>query len=88
MSDDDTLLEFPAVFPIKIMGEDTPEFRDTARSIVERHTGPLDDEAIKTALSRNERFVSVTVTIRAESCEQLDSIYMDLTAHEAVKMAL
>ena len=85
---DETLMEFPSDFPIKIMGEDTPEFRDIARSIVEKHTGPLDDSAIKTASSRNERFVSVTVTIRAESREQLDNIYMDLTAHEAVKMAL
>ncbi len=88
MSDEETLMEFPSDFPIKIMGEDTPEFRDTARSIVERHTGPLEDAAFKTALSRNERFVSITVTIRAESREQLDNIYMDLTAHEAVKMAL
>ena len=85
---DDTLLEFPLDFPIKIMGEDTPEFRQIARSIVEKHTGPLEDSAIKTALSRNERFVSVTITINAQSREQLDSIYMDLTAHEAVKMAL
>ncbi len=85
---DETLMEFPSDFPIKIMGEDTPEFRDIARSIVERHTGPLDDSAIKTALSRNERFVSLTITISAQSREQLDSIYMDLTAHEAVKMAL
>ncbi len=85
---DDTLMEFPTDFPIKIMGEDTPEFRQVARSIVERHTGPLDDSAVKTALSRNERFVSVTITINAQSREQLDSIYMDLTAHDAVKMAL
>lgn len=85
---DETLLEFPTDFPIKIMGEDTPEFRDIARSIVEKHTGPLEDSAIKTALSRNERFVSLTITISAQSREQLDSIYMDLTAHEAVKMAL
>ncbi len=85
---DETLLEFPTDFPIKIMGEDTPEFRDIARSIVEKHTGPLADSAITTALSRNERFVSLTITISAQSREQLDSIYMDLTAHEAVKMAL
>ncbi len=85
---DETLLEFPLDFPIKIMGEDTPEFRQVARSIVENHTGPLDDSAITTALSRNERFVSVTITINAQSREQLDSIYLDLTAHDAVKMAL
>lgn len=85
---DDTILEFPMEFPIKIMGEQTPEFHVTVRKIVERHSGELDDTAFKTALSRNERFVSITVTVTAESREQLDNIYRELSAHEDVKMAL
>lgn len=84
----DTLLEFPSAFPVKIMGRDTPEFHATARSLVERHTGPLADEAIQTALSRNGRFVSITVTVTAQSKQQLDAIYRDLTAHDDVLMAL
>lgn len=84
----DTLLEFPVEFPIKIMGRDSPDFRQTARRIVERHAGPLEDHRISRAMSRNERFVSITITITAESKAQLDSIYMELTAHEDVMMAL
>ncbi len=85
---DDTLMEFPCEFPIKMMGRDTPEFRDTVRSLVEKHTGPLADEAIHSSLSRNGRFVSVTVTVDAQSREQLDNIYRDATAHDDVLMAL
>ena len=85
---EETLLEFPCDFPIKMMGRDTPEFHDTARALVERHTGPLDDSAIQTAQSRNGRFVSITVTINAHSQHQLDDIYRDLTANEDVLMAL
>jgi putative lipoic acid-binding regulatory protein len=81
-------MEFPCEFPIKMMGEDTPEFHATARAIVEKHTGPLDDDAIKSAQSRNGRFVSITVTVSAESRQQLDNIYHDLTAHDDVLMAL
>jgi len=85
---DDSVMTFPCSFPIKLMGRETAEFRQTARKLVEKHTGPLDDDAIESALSRNGRFVSVTITIIAESREQLDNIYRDATAHDDVIMAL
>ena len=85
---DESVMEFPCSFPIKLMGRETDEFRQTARELVEKHTGPLDDKAIHSALSRNGRFVSVTITVIAESREQLDNIYRDATAHDDVIMAL
>jgi len=88
MTDEEDIMEFPMAFPIKIMGRDTPTLHVTARSIVEKHAGPVDDDAVNTALSRNERFVSITITITAESREQLDKIYYDLTEHDDVLMAL
>lgn len=85
---DESPLEFPCEFPIKMMGRDTPEFRATARALVEKHAGEVADDAVRAALSRNGRFVSVTVTITATSREQLDTIYREVTAHEDVLMAL
>jgi putative lipoic acid-binding regulatory protein len=85
---DETALEFPCEFPIKMMGRDSQEFRAAARGIVEKHVGAVADEAVQAALSRNGRFVSVTVTITATSKQQLDDIYRDVTAHEHVLMAL
>lgn len=81
-------IEFPCSFPIKMMGRDTPEFRATARALVEKHAGEVNDDAVQAALSRNGRFVSVTVTITATSQQQLDNIYQDVTDHEDVLMAL
>ncbi|NND37529.1 MAG: DUF493 domain-containing protein [Gammaproteobacteria bacterium] len=85
---EESAIEFPCSFPIKMMGRDTPEFRATARSLVEKHAGAVADDAVQAALSRNGRFVSVTVTITATSQEQLDAIYMDVSGHEDVLMAL
>ncbi len=85
---DETLLEFPCDFPIKMMGRDTPEFRDLARELIEKYTGPLDNNAIQSTLSRNGRFISITATINAQSQQQLDDIYRAISAHEDVLMAL
>ena len=64
------------------------DYEETVRELVEKHTGPLEDDAIESSLSRNGRFVSVTITVIAESREQLDNIYRDATAHDDVIMAL
>jgi putative lipoic acid-binding regulatory protein len=85
---EETALKFPCKFPIKMMGRESTEFRATARALVERHVGEVTDDAVQASLSRNGRFVSVTVTITATSKQQLDDIYQDVTDHEDVLMAL
>ena len=85
---DESVIEFPCAFPIKMMGRDTPEFRATARALVEKHAGVVPDEAVQVALSRNGRFVSVTVTIVATCQQLLDLFYSDATDHADVLFAL
>ena len=85
---EESAIEFPCEFPIKMMGHNTPEFRTTARALVEKHAGTVRDDAVQDTLSRNDRFVSITVTITASSQQQLDAIYQDVSDHEDVLMAL
>lgn len=85
---EESAIEFPCEFPIKMMGRDSTEFRVLVRSLVEEHVGSVDDSRVQAALSRNGRFVSVTVTITATSQRQLDDIYEAATAHDDVLMAL
>ncbi|MGH8196384.1 MAG: YbeD family protein [Woeseiaceae bacterium] len=84
----DSLLEFPCEFPIKMMGRDNVGFRDAAVRIIERHTGPIDDQAIRESTSSQGNFLAITVTIMATSQDQLDNIYRDLSDHELVLVAL
>jgi len=85
---EESAIEFPCEFPIKMMGRDTPEFRSTARALVEKHAGTVADNDVREAQSRKGNFVSITVTITATSQKQLDAIYQDVTDHEDVLMAL
>ena len=80
--------EFPCDYDVKAMGLADPGFDALVVEIVRRHCPDLGEAAVRSRPSRNGRYVSVTVTIRAQSRAQLDAIYDDLTAHEKVLMRL
>jgi putative lipoic acid-binding regulatory protein len=84
----ETLLEFPCDFPIKIMGAATDEFRSLALGIVTQHFGELAPERIEERPSSSGKYLSLTCTVRATSKAQLDAVYMDLTACRQVLVAL
>ena len=85
---EEKLLDFPCDFPIKMMGLEQPEFRDATVALIERHAGKIRSDAIRTALSRNGNFLSITITIKAQNQQQLDDIYSDLSEHEEILVAL
>jgi putative lipoic acid-binding regulatory protein len=84
----ETLFEFPCEFPIKAMGAGSPGFEALVVGIVRRHAPNLREGAVVSRSSKGGKYLSVTVTIQAESREQLDAIYQDLTACPDVLMAL
>lgn len=81
-------LTFPCDFPIKVMGECSDEFEALVVTLVRRHAPDLGEGAIRTRASEGGRYVSITATVRATSRTQLDAIYRELTACEAVLMVL
>lgn len=84
----DTLLEFPCDFPIKIMGKAEDTFAEVMLSIVTKHAPDFDATRMELRASSGGNYLSVTCTIVATSKPQLDAIYMDLTSHPMVKVAL
>lgn len=88
MSDEPELLEFPCRFPIKAMGRSSDDFEALVRGIVLAHAELYAGHDVTVNKSGEGNFLSVTVTIEAQSREQLDAIYMELTACEQVLMAL
>lgn len=83
-----TLFEFPCDFPLKVMGRRSDEFRALVMEIVERHVGSLDPARVQQRASKDGNYLSVTCTLRAESKEQLDELYRELTACEQVLYVL
>lgn len=85
---EETLLEFPCLFPIKAMGRVDIELDLLVIEIIRRHAPNLDHNAVKTRPSKDGNYLAVTVTIEATSKKQLDAIYQDLTDHPLVLYAL
>jgi putative lipoic acid-binding regulatory protein len=89
MSDnEETLLEFPCDFPIKVMGRAEPGFDSLVVELVRKHAPNLREGAVTSRPSKGGKWVSVTINVRAESKSQIDAIYLDLTANKKVVMAL
>lgn len=83
-----TLLEFPCVFPIKIMGEAKEGFADAMLEIVLRHAPDFVAASMEMKASSTGKYVSLTCTITAVSQAQLDDLYREISGHTMVAMAL
>jgi len=86
--EEQSLLEFPCRFPIKIMGRECPDFQDYVVDVISSHVGEISTTDIAAKLSSKGNFLSITVTISAQSREQLDNVYRALTASDRVLFVL
>ena len=85
---DDSLLEFPCDFPIKIMGATRDGFAQAVLDVVVKHAPDFDAATMEMRPSSNGNYLSLTCTVRAVSKAQLDGLYLELTAHPFVKIVL
>ena len=81
-------IEFPCLYPIKIIGHSFEKFKEIVTSKIERHTGPIDPDLISIKSSRKNNYISVNITIAATGEEQLSNIFEDLKKIKSVKMVL
>lgn len=84
----DTLFEFPCDFPLKVMGRKSDDFRSIVIGIVQKHVGTVEPENIEERPSKDGNYLSLTCTFKAQSREQLDNLYRELTSHERVLIVL
>jgi putative lipoic acid-binding regulatory protein len=86
--DDETLIAFPCEFPIKVMGKTQAGFAQAIVGVVTRHAADFDPATVEMRSSREGNYLSLTVTVNAQSREQLDELYRELCDHPMVTMVL
>ncbi|MPV85821.1 YbeD family protein [Ostreibacterium oceani] len=82
------LIEFPTHFPIKAFGEHHDRFKNAVTQIIELHVETIHIIEWREQPSKGGNYCAITITVVAQSQQQLDAIYMDLTDCEHVTMAL
>ncbi len=85
---EDTLLDFPCDLPIKVFGRNVAGFRTTVIGIVNSHCDEPSDDRIRERCSRNNGYTSLTITIQAQTREQVDLLYQELSASDYIMMVL
>ena len=84
----ESLIKFPCDFPVKIMGVRSDDFAQSMIAVVLRHAPDFDAATTEMRLSKGGKYLSLTCTVRATSKPQMDALYMELTKHPQVKVAL
>ncbi len=85
---DDSLIDYPCDFPIKIMGLAADGFAAAVGVVVKAHVPGFDPNSISARASAQGRYLALTCVVRVESREQLDNLYRDLSTHPAVTLVL
>ena len=84
----DSLIEYPSDFPIKVMGAMQESFAQTIVELVVLHDPSFHAGKMEMRPSAKGTYLSLTVTVRATSREQLDNLYRALSSHPMVKVVL
>ena len=83
-----SLIEYPSQFPIKVMGLKVDGFVQAVVSVAQQFDPVLDPASVELRPSSGGKYLGVTVTVTATSREQLDELYRTLSTHPMVKVVL
>jgi len=83
-----SMIRYPTRFPIKVMGRNATELKPAVLALVGELVGGPQHITLTERTSENGNFLALTLTIDAQSQQQVDDIYRALTKHPLVMMAL
>lgn len=83
-----TQIQFPAEVTLKVLGKNNPEFEQKAIMITHQFFPDLKENAISQRLSKDNNYLSLSITVLAENREQLDELYKAYTAAPEILAAL
>jgi putative lipoic acid-binding regulatory protein len=83
-----SLIEYPSQFPVKVMGAHVDGFVEAIVSVAQQFDPAFDAASVERRPSSGGKYLGVTITVTATSREQLDELYRTLTTHPMVKVVL
>ena len=92
-----SLIRYPSAFPARlqlhaerreVLGEDVDGFVEAIVAVARRFDSSFDASTVELRRSRGGRYLGVTITVTANSRDQLDELYRTLSTHPMVKVVL
>jgi len=83
-----SLIEYPSQFPIKVMGLNVDGFVHALTRIAKQFDPDFDAATVELRPSKGDKYLGVTITVTATSREQLDELYRTLSTHPMVRVVL
>lgn len=87
MSEDISLLEFPCEIQVKVFGETSDLFIFEVEKIFKSFYG-FSGYEVSQRDSANKKFMALSITVNAQSRDQIDEVYSHLAKCSHVKLAL
>jgi putative lipoic acid-binding regulatory protein len=84
----ESLIEYPCLFPIKVMGLKVEGMVQAITEIAKMLDPAFDASTIELRESKGGKYLGLTLHINATSREQLDEVYRTLSTHPMVKVVL
>lgn len=84
----ESLIEYPSRFPIKVMGAKVEGFVHAVTVIARQFDPDFDAASVELRDSKQGNYLGVTITVTVTSREQLDELYRTLSTHPMVKVVL
>jgi hypothetical protein len=84
----ESLIEYPSLFPIKVMGLKVDGFVHAITLIAHAFDPAFDASTMELRESKGGKYLGITVTVTVTSREQLDELYRTLSTHPMVKVVL
>lgn len=85
---DQSLIEYPCHFPIKVMGANVDGYVTAMTHIAKSFDPSFDAATIELRPSKAGNYMGLTLSVYVTSREQLDELYRTLTTHPMVKVVL
>jgi len=82
------LLRFPCLYPLKVIGKNEEAYHAEVHRIAKKHIPSFHESQITLKSSGKDAYCSFTITFTAESNEQLENLYRELSAHKNTILVL
>jgi putative lipoic acid-binding regulatory protein len=81
-------LVFPCEYPVKLIGRHEDDFFEFVFDLLSHHVPEITRSDLSTNISNGGKYLAVSATFIAQSREQVDALYNEISTHTRVLVSM